>query len=345
MALTLLRQWASTDAYKLFVYNDEVYVVSGNDSCVYVYDLNGNLQRTIGSGPGSGNGQLTVPHAVCVSGGEVYVMDSGNNRVEVFNIAGVYQRKWGSSGTGNGQFSGGTAINVYGGEVYTADGGINHRIQVFTTAGVYQRKWGSSGTGDGQFQIPMSCFGYGGEIYVADLGGMGDRIQVFNTAGVFQRKWFEGWVGDCFVYSSLAYFPDVTWRFRVSDLVGSIIETVDQSGVWGLCVYDNAGDLEVYVSCPDDNMVYVYGSANTPEINLSVVSLSPTCYAETDAPSDSFGVSNTGDTGSTLNYGISDDVAWLVCVPVSGAVDEGDPPDSIAVNYATSGLVLGKSVV
>ena len=65
-----------------------------------------NVLKTIGS-PGSGNGQLNDPRGVVVdTKGNLYVVDSGNNRIQEFDSIGKFIRTWGSFGTGNGQFNG-----------------------------------------------------------------------------------------------------------------------------------------------------------------------------------------------------------------------------------------------
>lgn len=43
---------------------------------------------------GSGNGQFNAPWGIVYFGGELYVVDSGNSRVQVFNLVGTYQRQW-----------------------------------------------------------------------------------------------------------------------------------------------------------------------------------------------------------------------------------------------------------
>ena len=76
--------------------------------------------------------------------GEVYVADTGNNRIEVFTSSGAYLTQWGSAGSGNGQFAnpGGVAVNATG-TVYVADTD-NDRIQMFGTGVVPTRAttWG-----------------------------------------------------------------------------------------------------------------------------------------------------------------------------------------------------------
>jgi DNA-binding beta-propeller fold protein YncE len=55
---------------------------------------------------GSGDGQFKQPCGVSVDGfGNVYVADSGNDRVQKFSSSGVYLAKWGSSGSSGDQFN------------------------------------------------------------------------------------------------------------------------------------------------------------------------------------------------------------------------------------------------
>ena len=73
------------------------------------------------------------PYGIAVgSGGNIYVADTGNNRVQVFDPSGVFQSTFGSFGSGNGQFSDPYGIAVgSGGNIYVADTG-NSRVQVFS---------------------------------------------------------------------------------------------------------------------------------------------------------------------------------------------------------------------
>lgn len=92
--------------------------------------------------------------------GNVYVLDRGDSRVEVYDAAGTFLRAWGSAGTANGQFT----FNDYAGgpnqlavaengEVFVGDTG-NSRIQVFSPMGTFLRKWGEAGSLPGQFNTP-----------------------------------------------------------------------------------------------------------------------------------------------------------------------------------------------
>src|SRR4029450_6415590 len=81
---------------------------------------------------GSGDGQFQAPDGVAVDGGgNGYVVDRRNNRIEEFTVRGMCVSAWVSQGSGAGQFDGPDDVAVDGsGNVYVADGN-NHRIQKF----------------------------------------------------------------------------------------------------------------------------------------------------------------------------------------------------------------------
>ncbi|MDQ2914638.1 MAG: hypothetical protein M3T56_15505 [Chloroflexota bacterium] len=70
--------------------------------------------------------------------GNVYVVDTGNDRVVKLGPTGQVLLKWGSTGRGDGQFSQPSGITLDGvGNLYVADTG-NHRIQKFTITAIRQ---------------------------------------------------------------------------------------------------------------------------------------------------------------------------------------------------------------
>jgi DNA-binding beta-propeller fold protein YncE len=83
---------------------------------------------------GTGDGEFFSPTGITVDGGgKIYVADTLNNRVQVFNPSGVFQYAFGSLGSGNGQFNNPSGIAVGGGgNIYVADT-FNNRVQVFRT--------------------------------------------------------------------------------------------------------------------------------------------------------------------------------------------------------------------
>ena len=72
---------------------------------------------------GSGNGQFKAPaESATDAGGNVWVVDEGNNRVEKFTASGTFVAAYGTKGSGNLQFQSpwGIAINQATGNVYVA---------------------------------------------------------------------------------------------------------------------------------------------------------------------------------------------------------------------------------
>lgn len=111
------------------------------------------------------------------SGGNIYVADFNNNRIQKFNSSGIMQNTLGARGSGDGQFEGPSGIAIdSSGYIYVVDSG-NDRIQKFNSSGVFVSKWGAPGSGDGQLSAPEGiAIDSSGNIYVTDQY---DRIQVF----------------------------------------------------------------------------------------------------------------------------------------------------------------------
>jgi hypothetical protein len=141
------------------------------------------------------------------SSGNVYVADTGNNRIQVFDAGGNFQRKWGGPGTDAGQLSSPSDVAVdSAGHVYVSEAG-NNRIQQFDTAGAFVRAWGKDvggastdvcvpaggcfagtvGSKGGQFSQPGSVAADAAAVYVSD--GANVRVQKFTSSGGFVRAW------------------------------------------------------------------------------------------------------------------------------------------------------------
>jgi DNA-binding beta-propeller fold protein YncE len=143
------------------------------------------FNRQFGSA-GTGNGELSNPHAVTCIGNEIFVCDTGNQRIQVFDTKGKFLRKWGGEGGKDGHFANPFALSSNEDYIYVADFS-NDRIQVFDKTGKFIKKWGTRGNGNAQFHHPVGIASSEHEIYVCDYEN--HRIQVFDRNGNFLRKW------------------------------------------------------------------------------------------------------------------------------------------------------------
>jgi hypothetical protein len=133
--------------------------------------------------PGGGPGQFSGPWGMTTDAlGNVYVVDSANNRIQKFDRLGNFITQWGSEGWGNGEFANPTYAAVApSGDVYVTDF-YNARIQRFTSAGAYVGQWGTYGTGNGQFNVPLGItVDRKLNVYVVDSGN--NRVQKFSESG------------------------------------------------------------------------------------------------------------------------------------------------------------------
>ncbi len=81
----------------------------------------------------------------------VFVADTGNHRIQVFDRNGAFKFAFGSEGSGEGQFLSPGGVGMGHGEyLFVADTG-NHRVQQFFPNGMFYRVVGTNGTGDGEF--------------------------------------------------------------------------------------------------------------------------------------------------------------------------------------------------
>ena len=125
-----------------------VYVVDMGNHRIQKFDTSTNVLPQLltkwggGIGPGHASspqaqeaGQLRSPWGITVdSHGDVYIADTGNQRVQKFDREGNYITQWGGFGNGEGQFNFPYGIVVDArGSVFVVDSG-NTRVQQFMPA-------------------------------------------------------------------------------------------------------------------------------------------------------------------------------------------------------------------
>lgn len=209
--------------------------------------------------------------------GNVYVTDSGNNRVQVFDANGNYVATHGQYGDGPGEFwwPAGIAINPVNGDFIVNDR-LNHRVQVFdsnwqhrVTLGVT----GEAGNDNNHFNWPDDvATDSQGRIYVADGGNYRVQRCTVTDANYYSCATFAGGSNSfsgSFEYLQPAavdvdeagrvYVADV-WNYRVQvfDDDGNYLTTV--GGEWGSLPGKFRGPAGVAVA--PDGTLYISSQQN-----------------------------------------------------------------------------------
>ena len=154
-----------------------IYVADPPQNTVFMLGADGNILTRLGTkAGGSDPGQFAAPTDVVVRGQELFVLDSGNNRIQVFDLAGNFRA---SIHPESMVPSLGFSVDSRG-RIYL-DGPLN-TVQVFQRDGRLLLRFGYTGTGHGQFQGPTGIWTDRlDRTYVADTGNR--RVQSFEWGG------------------------------------------------------------------------------------------------------------------------------------------------------------------
>ncbi|MFQ6102542.1 MAG: flippase activity-associated protein Agl23 [Anaerolineae bacterium] len=136
-------------------------------------------------GPGDAGGQSAFygPRGITVGpDGRVYVADTGNKRIQVFESDGRFAFQWGGGGVLEGYLDEPVGIAIGpDGAVYVADT-WNRRVQVFAGDGTFLRQWPIAGWDVGlPEEKPYLAVDAEGYVYVTDPGHY--RVLVFDSLG------------------------------------------------------------------------------------------------------------------------------------------------------------------
>jgi hypothetical protein len=162
-----------------------------------------------GAARGDRGGELYQLTGIAVRDGHVYVLDSGNDRVQVFGTDGTWERAWGKDVVDDGDDSTGFEVctdaaqcqagavgsapgeldlgGSYGGiavgpagDVYVSDT-RNDRVNVYAPDGSFLRSFGTSGTTGGRLSRPFGvAAGAEQQVYVVDQ--FNARVQKFRDS-------------------------------------------------------------------------------------------------------------------------------------------------------------------
>lgn len=172
-------------------YDGLIYIADTWNHRVVVLNSNGEAVREFGSFGDTADapdataqpGLFFGPRAVAVTGDEIFVVDTGNERVQVFSPDGTFLRAWGGNGNGPTQFVEPVGI-VIGpdGRVYVADSG-NARISVFQRDGTPMAQWPVDAWSGQQYFEPYLAIDNEGLLYATSSGT--GSVEVYDLDGDF----------------------------------------------------------------------------------------------------------------------------------------------------------------
>lgn len=218
-------------AGKLFIWNradggdtfaSPIGIAAGANGEILVADA--DLQRVVRLGPegeplGSiGNGQLQRPTGLArdPAGKHVYVADTRQHNIVVFNDAGTLIRKFGQQGTRPGDFNAPTYLSFTHNKLYITDT-LNSRVQVFSTDGQALNTFGKRGLYVGNLTRPKGVtVDADGNVYIVE--SYYDHLLIFNPTGEFLLA-----IGGTGASVGNFYLPAGTWsddqgRIYVADM-------------------------------------------------------------------------------------------------------------------------------
>jgi hypothetical protein len=157
----------------------------------------------------------------------IYVVDSGNNRVEIFDTKGGYHAQFGSVGSGNSQFSGPGCIALdVKGNVYVCDYG-NSRIEKFNAYGSYMSEIDGNHI---KFARPTGIgFDPSGNIWLSDQSGY--QIVEYNSSGNYVASFGSQGAGNGQFGANVSNLAvDASGNIFVADLSNNRIQKFNNSG-------------------------------------------------------------------------------------------------------------------
>ena len=161
----------------IVIYQDTIYSVKSNDSCIVYYNLEGKFLKEFGTF-GDEPGEFNQPQNLEIFENKIFVTDSGNNRIQIFDLEGKFLKEFGTFGDEPGEFNGVMGITLNNNKILVADG-TNNRIQIFDLEGKFLKEIKS------KFNSPHQLLIIENYMYVLDTYNY--KVKIFDIS-IFQES-------------------------------------------------------------------------------------------------------------------------------------------------------------
>jgi len=236
-----------------------VLIADTQNRRVQVFDPIGNWQFLIQ------NSEMQSPVGIAVdNAGKIYVVDSGDCKVRVFNTNGTMISSFGGKGSTNGLMKSVTGISVSNDKVYIVDN-ENFRVNVFNINGTYQTYIGKYGEKPGEYKNPYSVASDNNRLYILDYGLA--RVQVIDKDGISRAIFGQrgGMKGQFSIPKGIGI--DKFGRIYVCDTLNHRVQVFDKTGKW-IYSFGNKGSEQGQFVGPEgiaianDGNIYVLDKGN-----------------------------------------------------------------------------------
>jgi DNA-binding beta-propeller fold protein YncE len=166
------------------IQNDTVFVMDSGNNRIQVFDLKGVYKYQWGkpaNPPSILNGEFNEPRSLAFdTQGVLYVVDSGNNRIQYFTNNGTYIDNWGGFGNNNNQFVTPVGITIDSfDKIYVSE--KSHQVKKFDSTGNFITSFGHPGPADGELNNPegIATIEGGKKVYVYVADSVNQRLEIF----------------------------------------------------------------------------------------------------------------------------------------------------------------------
>lgn len=119
----------------IFYYEGYVYVLSGEGK-IFRFDENGKIDYYKEYEKGKLLGQLSNPNSLFIKDGKIYISDTGNSRIQIFNLDGSIEGAFGYKTYTISGFIHNTGISIAGDNMLVADSGTKE-VKIYDKDGFY----------------------------------------------------------------------------------------------------------------------------------------------------------------------------------------------------------------
>lgn len=177
---------------------------------------------------GFGDDVLSKPMDVAAINQFIYVTDTNNKRVQVFDLGGTPIFKFGSEGEGPGKFkfpygiAGDSQGNVYVSDLY------NGSISIFDSKGKFIKYFAEKDPKEKTIEAPGSIRIYGNRVYVTDI--QKSKVLVFDIEGKKLMEIGEGGTKEGQLRAPNAVTVDKNGNIFVVDTGNQRVQEFDKEG-------------------------------------------------------------------------------------------------------------------